>query len=56
MDEKEKTIITVSSFITHPSYFLSSLRASMSPCLASFISIGEKVVLIKKNLSSPLTI
>jgi hypothetical protein len=36
MDEKEETSITVSSFITHPSYFLSSLRASVSPCLASF--------------------
>jgi hypothetical protein len=33
MDEKEEKCITVSSFITHPSYFLSSLRVSVSPCL-----------------------
>ena len=31
MDEKEETNITISSFITHPSYFLISLRASVSP-------------------------
>ncbi|MDQ1317500.1 MAG: hypothetical protein QG588_1152, partial [Candidatus Poribacteria bacterium] len=43
-DEKEEVNITISSFITHPSYFLSSLRASVSPCLTSFISISEKVV------------
>ena len=36
MDEKEETGITISSFITHPSYFLCSLRASVSPCLTSF--------------------
>jgi len=32
MDEKEESNITISSFITHPSYFLISLRASVSPC------------------------
>jgi hypothetical protein len=43
MDEKEKTSITVSSlilhpssFILHPSSFMSSLRDSVSPCLTSF--------------------
>jgi len=30
MDEKEETSITVSSFITHPSYFLNSLRVFLN--------------------------
>jgi len=46
MDEKEETGITILSFITHPSYFLSSLRASVSPYLASFYFYSEKLVIL----------
>jgi len=43
MDEKEETSITVSSFITHPSYFLCSLRASVSPCFSMNLELKKEM-------------